>query len=482
MNDKSYRVLIVDDVETNLYAAKNLMEPCKFQIDTASNGSLAIELIEGGNTYDLIFMDHLMPGLDGVETTKVLRRKGYQGTIIALTASTEPEELILESGLDDSITKPINPLNLKSILEKWLDGLEVVISQPLSFPSCELRNLFRKDAEKAIITLRQTIEKNDMQLFKTTIHAMKSALANIGEDEKSKLANELEIASRNGDNGFIIANIDCFIKSLEDLVVNFTSDEVVDDILIEDLDYLLDELNFIKEACENYDEVAAYEAINRLSTNKLKGETRQKISDIRELLFLESDFEATARFCESYINQIQVYLNTLTITARLLPERINRMDRFLENNDSKSFAIEVHGLKSVLRIIGAYALGSDAEELENKAMEARATCTELHLESYPDFRVSLLDLSNKLNMVIPETDKSDEIVDIDMFIRALGEAKVAAAKFDSVRASEILMPFNVFSYAGEIKPLLEETINTLLVFDCEKAIELIEKMEEAAND
>jgi len=484
MNDKSYRVLIVDDVETNLYVARNLMEPYKFQIDTVDNGSMAIELIESGITYDLIFMDHLMPNLDGLETTKILRKKGYQGTVIALTASNEGsnDKEFIGCGIDDFITKPINVQYLDTLLRKWLNGLDVVITQPLFEPSYELRSIFRKDAEKAIITLKKTIENNDMKPFKTTIHAMKSALINIGEEKKSNLADELETAARNGDKAFITANIDDFIKILEDLVANFTSYELEDDFLLDDTDLLIDELYFIKDACENYDEAAVYEAINRLNDMRLKKETRHKISKIRELLFYESDYESASKFCRDFLNQTQVYLNTLIITARLLPERIARMDRFLENNEIKSFAIEVHGLKSVLRIIGVYSLGSDAEELENKAMEISVDGGDFQPGSYPDFRASLLDLSEKLNRIIPELEENDEVVDIDMFIIALGEAKVAALEFDSIRALEILTSFNVFSYAGQIKPLLVETITTLTVFDCEKAVELIKKMEEAANE
>lgn len=119
------RILIVDDSEVNLMVAKALMAPTQMQIDTASSGKLAlVKLIE--NKYDLIFMDHFMPELDGVETTHCIRaldgNPNQKIPIIALTAdaiSGVKEELI-SSGMDDFISKPILMDNLIQVLKKWL--------------------------------------------------------------------------------------------------------------------------------------------------------------------------------------------------------------------------------------------------------------------------------------------------------------------------------------------------------------------------
>jgi len=70
------RVLIVDDVEANLFIGTGLMKPYGLQIDTAMSGEEAIEKIKSSEAYDVIFMDHMMPGLDGMETTKRLREYG----------------------------------------------------------------------------------------------------------------------------------------------------------------------------------------------------------------------------------------------------------------------------------------------------------------------------------------------------------------------------------------------------------------------
>jgi len=115
------RVLIVDDVEINLYVASRLMELYKLQIDTAANGIEALEIINSKDEYDIIFMDHMMPVMDGIETTKHLRDSGYTGTIAALTANTaEDADMYLQNGFDVYLPKPIDIRQLDRILNIYV--------------------------------------------------------------------------------------------------------------------------------------------------------------------------------------------------------------------------------------------------------------------------------------------------------------------------------------------------------------------------
>ena len=119
------RVLIVDDNLVNRKVAAGLMKPFGMQVDTAKSGKEAIELIQQ-KEYHLIFMDHMMPDMDGVETTHIIR--GLEGEyyknvpIIALTANaiSGVREMFLEEGMNDFIAKPIN---IKELSEKILDWL-----------------------------------------------------------------------------------------------------------------------------------------------------------------------------------------------------------------------------------------------------------------------------------------------------------------------------------------------------------------------
>ena len=115
------KVLVVDDMEVNLYVAQGLMSKYNMQIDTANSGFAAIEKVESGNTYDVIFMDHIMPLMDGAETTQKLRTLGYNGVIMALTASAllEEEKMFKQYGFDDFIPKPVDLKLLNVALNKY---------------------------------------------------------------------------------------------------------------------------------------------------------------------------------------------------------------------------------------------------------------------------------------------------------------------------------------------------------------------------
>jgi CheY-like chemotaxis protein len=127
-------VLVVDDIDINLEVVKGLLLPYGLNVDCVSNGFEAIERIKAagaGNPetprYDLVLMDHMMPKMDGIETTKIIRSKigsEYAETvpIIALTANamTGSEEMFISNGFDGFISKPIDIMRLDVELNKWI--------------------------------------------------------------------------------------------------------------------------------------------------------------------------------------------------------------------------------------------------------------------------------------------------------------------------------------------------------------------------
>jgi CheY-like chemotaxis protein/HPt (histidine-containing phosphotransfer) domain-containing protein len=120
----SLRVLVVDDVQTNLTVAKGLLEPFMMEVSSSLSGQEAIGLAKG-TPFDLVFIDQMMPGLDGVETLKQIRAiSGHylRSPIISLTANavTGARESLLDQGFDDYISKPIDVEELTSLLEKWV--------------------------------------------------------------------------------------------------------------------------------------------------------------------------------------------------------------------------------------------------------------------------------------------------------------------------------------------------------------------------
>ncbi len=117
-------VLIVDDNEINLAVAQGVIEPLGMQVDTATSGAECIEKVRNFH-YDIVFMDHMMPGMDGVETTHIIKERfpSYANVpIIALTANVAggARDMLLREGMSDFIGKPISLRTITSKIRRWL--------------------------------------------------------------------------------------------------------------------------------------------------------------------------------------------------------------------------------------------------------------------------------------------------------------------------------------------------------------------------
>jgi len=178
-------VLVVDDVETNLYVAKGLLSPYELSIETANSGFEAINKVENGGIYDIIFMDHMMPKMDGIEATKILRELGYNGYIIALTANAivGQAEMFMNNGFDGFISKPIDIRQMNNTLNKMIRDkrpFEIIdaarrqkaerkVDQKIPQPQPQLqlqsevsqaKEIFVRNTEMAVARL-ETIYKNE---------------------------------------------------------------------------------------------------------------------------------------------------------------------------------------------------------------------------------------------------------------------------------------------------------------------------------
>ena len=121
------RVLVVDDVDINLDVAAACLEPYDLQVDCITNGAEAVRRIQDGNPrYNMILMDHMMPGMDGVETTRAIREIGTQYAasvpIIALTANVfaDKDNIFIDHGFQGYLSKPIDLHRLDEVLRAWL--------------------------------------------------------------------------------------------------------------------------------------------------------------------------------------------------------------------------------------------------------------------------------------------------------------------------------------------------------------------------
>jgi len=325
------RILIVDDVETNLYVAKGLMAPYRLNIDLATSGFETLEKVKEGNVYDVIFMDHMMPKMDGIETTKRLRKMGYTYPIVALTANAiaGQAEMFLNNGFDDFISKPIDIRQLNASLNRLIrdkqspEVLEAAYKEKAEMDEKLLPNnntyqqidphlavIFSRDAEKAAKVLETCMKNNlasesDIQMYIINVHAMKSALANIGAVELSATAFRLEQAGREKGINVILSETGEFLdnlrKIIEELKLKDENAENVEDTEA-NLVLLSEKLAIIKEACETLDKKTAKNTLNELREKTWSHETKGLLNLIEEHL-LHSEFDDVVSLADNYIKK-----------------------------------------------------------------------------------------------------------------------------------------------------------------------------------
>jgi signal transduction histidine kinase/CheY-like chemotaxis protein len=318
------KILVVDDVETNLYVTKGLLTPYGLSVETAVSGFEVIEKIKNGSVWDIIFMDHYMPVMDGIEAAKIIRGMGYSQPIVALTANviTGQAEIFFSNGFDDFISKPIDIRQLNAVLNKLIrdrypaetveaarklgnnrtknDG---VSSQPSA--ASEIEKFFTKDAQKAVGILEAIMKKDDLtdddiQSYIINVHSMKSALANIGEAELSSAAGKLEEAGRQRSLKLISEETHSFLAALSEIISikNSGKDDIYNEnIQEEDKLYLFEKLTVIQESCVEYDKKAAKTALAQLQQKKWPRQTGELLDKISEYL-LHSEFTEAANLAE----------------------------------------------------------------------------------------------------------------------------------------------------------------------------------------
>jgi signal transduction histidine kinase/CheY-like chemotaxis protein/HPt (histidine-containing phosphotransfer) domain-containing protein len=250
------KVLIVDDIAVNLKVAQGLMSPCKVQVKTCLSGAEAVNLVKN-NHYDIVFMDHMMPEMDGVETTAAIRALGEDYAelpVIALTANAMVgmREMFLNNGFSDYLAKPIEMHKLIEIMERWLPGEKLIktsgivhsAEQTRTLPDIDgldvargiksiggseqdyidVLTLFCKDARMRYDKLAHSpAEGTDLKSLVTHVHALKSAAGSIGAATLSAQAETLEKAGKNGDFETIAKKLPNFKANLEKIVENITA-------------------------------------------------------------------------------------------------------------------------------------------------------------------------------------------------------------------------------------------------------------------
>ena len=245
------RILVVDDNHSNLLVVEGFLAPYECHIDFVTNGKEALRCVQQ-RKYDLVFMDHMMPEMDGLETTARIRKLARNkenndlGTmpIVALTANAMlgMKEMFLQNGVNDFLSKPIEPKLLCEILARWIPKekqLRISIHDRLTQPSEEtiqipgvntrvgilqtggtlegyvrvLRTL-GSEWETKVGAMIKALENDDFATYRMHAHSYKSFLATIGVMPLSITAAMLENAAQSGDRATINIHHSNFVRDL----------------------------------------------------------------------------------------------------------------------------------------------------------------------------------------------------------------------------------------------------------------------------
>ena len=244
------KILIVDDVEMNLKVVEGLLKETKIQIDTAVSGRECLECVKK-KQYDIVFLDHMMPEMDGIETLQNMKlltdNPNRETPVIMLTANAivGAKEEYMEAGFTDYLTKPIRETELLEMLRKYLPG-ELICknkeinnsgdmvqsaseeqgNQPATGKMQQLEKMEGLDVQTGLIycaneeefyiemlkeymkadkvsAMKQFFSSEDWDDYRTTVHALKSTSLTIGAVHLSEGAKALETAAKEGETDYI---------------------------------------------------------------------------------------------------------------------------------------------------------------------------------------------------------------------------------------------------------------------------------------
>jgi len=304
-------ILVVDDNEFNLRVAEGMLILFKINTKTAFSGKKAIDMVQN-NEFDLIFMDHMMPEMDGVEAVGIIRKLGanYESLpIIALTANAihGAKEMFLSHGFNGFISKPIEIQKLKEVLREWLPPAKIV-EEELAALNVESRydetsgdfisalgeideidteiGLSRVSGAKNIYhetlalfhrrliaecdAMSFAINAKDIKSFAIKVHAMKSTLSTIGAMNLSVAAFKLETAAKTDDVNYCQERFPAFREKLINLYKKlsavFPSDKAKAQKKDGDINYLQEKISKALDAADDFNGDSAFKITSELLT------------------------------------------------------------------------------------------------------------------------------------------------------------------------------------------------------------------------
>lgn len=353
------RVLLVDDNEVNLQVANGLMAPYHMDVHCALSGKSAISMIEQ-DSYDLIFMDHMMPEMDGVETVQHIRALSNEQKsnipVVALTANAtqDAKALFVSSGFQDFLSKPIETVKLNTILKKWLKdkndkrakqnpaavaafqqelaankrkGIVESIHEQFSNTDyidfgagvdklgsyktyCDILTTYCRSAREKLVDLPVLLE-TDLERFTIEVHGLKGASGGVSATFIAKAAAELEALAKAKRTPQIREELPGFLKALEttlaeidSFMVKYLSENPASSRTAQEKELKLgafsaELIQAVKDACLDFDSEGLkklFAEYNEFSYEEREQELLAKLRDC----YMKYDFEKPILLLEEY--------------------------------------------------------------------------------------------------------------------------------------------------------------------------------------
>ena len=232
------KILVVDDTAVNLKVVCGFLKNSGIEVDTADSGERCLEM-EAQKKYDLIFLDHRMPGMDGIETIHRIRRdsKNNRNTpIVALTANvvSGARDMYIREGFSDFLSKPISGESLGSMIRKYLSGKrfqEPEVDKMHGIEACGGEDVYR-EVVQAYVTqspevmeeIKKAFDTKDRENYQTHVHGVKSSSKYVGAIKLSEEAAKLELCAKEEQWEEIERNTEDFLNHYQRVVDQIRSD------------------------------------------------------------------------------------------------------------------------------------------------------------------------------------------------------------------------------------------------------------------
>ncbi len=428
-----FTALVVDDSRLNLKVAERLLKKYNFNVDVAQSGKDCIYKYKYGNHYDIIFLDHMMPEMDGIETVRILRRLDDYETppIIALTANAMNgmEEKYLSEGFDYYLPMPINTQELDKIIHKFFENKtvtlvddnvkthhenasavpEVKVDKPIEKPSKVIEEIKHIDMENvkphdnsevkvaAPVTEENPVEVKEKIKEETKVEEKPAEPATETKEEvqpEEKVEEKAEVTTEPE------VKEETKVEEKPAEPATETKEEVQPEEKVEEKAEVTTEPEVKEETkVEEKPTESVTEVKEEVKPESTEAPTGEVSTDTVEVATDKSDDAMLAYLKEHGVNMdnslellgdMEMYNMTMGDFIADVEAKWDRINQFKEASDMPNYAIEVHSLKSDCKYLGFMDLADISYQHELKSKENDVNFVNEHFD----------ELVNEYNKVI----------------------------------------------------------------------------------